>query len=165
MPINGFVTIAESIPHDDTAPDSWSSLRLSPRNFSDVIWLLVLISVSDVRYRVSQGGGGTHHPSLMSPVSPAERAAGAGARADPAGERRAGPETQQSRVSKYRVRRWRDTPFSPASDFNQEKTMERWKCEVRKKSQCCVNIFPVSCENLAVIRAKLSEILANLLSG
>merc|ERR1711971_1205400 len=32
-------------------------------------------------------------------------------------------------MGKYRVRRWRDTPFSPASDFNQEKTMERWKCE------------------------------------
>ena len=129
--------------------------------------------MSDVRYRVSQGGGG-EAPITSVPVSPAERGRGGpGPGQDRPCECRGGSRARAVRViarlcrdeaSKYWVRRWRDTPFSPASDFNQEKTMERWKCEVRKKSQWRVNSGPVPCENLVILRAVTSEIFANLLS-
>ena len=117
------------------------------------------------------GGGGAHHSV---PVSPAERGRGGpGPGQDRPCECRGGSRARAVRViarlcrdeaSKYWVRRWRDTPFSPASDFNQEKTMERWKCEVRKKSQWRVNSGPVPGENLVILRAVTSEIFANLLS-
>lgn len=148
-------------------------MRLSPPpNFPDVIWLPVLISMSDVRYRVSQGGRGAPITSVPRVTSSVRRDS-PGPGQDRPCEWRGGSRARAVRViarlcrdeaSKYRVRRWRDTPFSPASDFNQEKTMERWKCEVRKKSEWCVNIGPVSCENLVIMRAVTSEIFANLLS-
>ena len=127
--------------------------------------------MSDVRYRVSQGGEApiTSVPGVTSRV----RRAGSGPGQDRPCECRGGSRARAVRViarlcrdeaSKYWVRRWRDTPFSRASDFNQEKTMERWKCEVRKKSEWCVNIGPVPCENLVIVRAVTSEIFANLLS-
>lgn len=120
------------------------------------------------------GGEGGRRPSPVSPVSPAEWGrGGSGPGQDRPCECRGGSRARAVRViarlcrdeaSKYWVRRWRDTPFSRASDFNQEKTMERWKCEVRKKSEWCVNIGPVPCENLVIVRAVTSEIFANLLS-
>ena len=118
-----------------------------------------------------RGGGGAHHqcPRCHQPSEAGRVGARTGSPVR-VSRREPGPggpghcETVQRRASKYWVRRWRDTPFSRASDFNQEKTMERWKCEVRKKSEWCVNIGPVPCENLVILRAVTSEISANLLS-